>query len=164
MKLTLFTDYAIRMALYLAANPDRLCSIGEIASTYAISQNHLMKVASQLAHLGYVESVRGRGGGLRLGRSPEHINIGQLVRDTEDSLQLVDCGSCSLASACGMTGVLKEALQAFLGVLDRYTLADLAIKPRDFSALFGGHPAQSVFDGPASLTAQPPPRARKSAI
>jgi Rrf2 family transcriptional regulator, nitric oxide-sensitive transcriptional repressor len=136
MKLTLFTDYAIRTMLYLTANADRRCSIGEIARAYGISQNHLMKVANQLANLGYVDSVRGRTGGLRLGRPADQITVGQLVRDTEDGLQLVDCSSCALALACGMTGVLREAMAAFLGVLDRYTLADLAIRRRDFAALF----------------------------
>lgn len=135
MKLTLFTDYAIRTMLYLTANSDRRCSIAEIARAYGISQNHLMKVANQLANLGYIDSVRGRTGGLRLGRPAEAITVGELVRDTEDGLQLVDCSSCALALACGMSGVLREAMAAFLGVLDRYTLADLAIKRRDFVAL-----------------------------
>jgi Rrf2 family nitric oxide-sensitive transcriptional repressor len=135
MKLTLFTDYSMRVLLYLATRPERLCSISEVAQAYGISQNHLMKVVSQLARQGYVESIRGRAGGIRLGRRPEDINLGLLVRQTEDGFDLVDCGSCILAPACGLTGILKEALVAFLDVLDRYTLVDL-LNRQDLSFLF----------------------------
>lgn len=128
MKLTLFTDYSIRVLLYLATRPDRRCSIAEIAQAYRISQNHLMKVVNDLARSGYIESVRGRGGGIRLGQPPEEINIGTLVRHTEEGFDLVDCPSCVIAPACGVTGVLKEAVSAFLDVLDRYSLADLTQK------------------------------------
>jgi len=129
MKLTLFTDYSIRVLLYLGAEPDRLCSIGEIAQAYDVSQNHLMKVVSKLANEGYVESVRGRFGGIRLGKAPEAINLGAVVRQTEDGFNLADCSGCAVAPACGVTGVLGEALGAFLAVLDRYTLADM-LTPR----------------------------------
>ena len=125
MKLTLFTDYSVRVLLYLGAHPGRLCSIAEVAQGYRISQNHLMKVVNQLARQGYVESVRGRSGGIRLGRAPEEINLGALVRETEDGFDLVDCGQCVVAPACGVTGVLNEALRAFFAVLDRHTLADM---------------------------------------
>ena len=125
MKLTLFTDYSIRVLLYLGARPERLCSIGEVAQAYGVSQNHLMKVVNRLAREGYVESARGRSGGIRLGRAPEEINLGALVRATEDGFELVDCGGCVVAPACGVTGVLGEALAAFLAVLDRYTLAEM---------------------------------------
>lgn len=129
MRLTLFTDYSVRVLLYLGAHPGRLCSIAEVAQGYGISQNHLMKVVNQLVRQGYVESVRGRSGGIRLGRPPEAINLGAVVRDTEDGFELVDCGGCRVAPACGVTGVLGEALAAFLAVLDRYTLADM-LTPR----------------------------------
>ena len=99
MKLTLFTDYSMRVLLYLGARTERLCSIAEIAQAYRISQNHLMKVVNQLARQGYVQSVRGRSGGIRLGRPPQDINLGALVRDTEEGLVLVDCGSCVVARA-----------------------------------------------------------------
>lgn len=138
MKLTLFTDYSMRVLLYLAARSDRLCSIAEVAGAYRISQNHLMKVVNELARSGYVESVRGRFGGIRLGKPPEEINVGELIRHTEDGFDLVDCGSCVIAPACGMTGVLNEALSAFLAVLDRYTLADLMTNPQDLKRLLGG--------------------------
>ena len=125
MKLTLFTDYAVRVLLYVGTRPERLCSIGEIADGYRVSRNHLMKVVNQLSRQGYVESVRGRSGGIRLGRAPEEINLGALIRATEDGFELVDCGRCLVAPACGVTSVLSEALGAFLAVLDRYTLADM---------------------------------------
>lgn len=128
MKLTLFTDYSMRVLLHLGAQPERLCSIAEVARAYGISQNHLMKVVNELARSGYVETVRGRFGGIRLGRAPEDINIGALVRHTEDGFDLVDCGSCVIAPACGLTGVLKEALSAFLGVLDRYTWGNRGVR------------------------------------
>ncbi|WP_062342550.1 Rrf2 family transcriptional regulator [Novosphingobium sp. CCH12-A3] len=149
MKLTLFTDYSMRVLLYLGARPDRLCSIGEVAQAYGISQNHLMKVVNQLARSGDVESVRGRSGGIRLGRPPEEINIGALIRQTEDGFDLVDCGGCVVAPACGLTGVLKEALVAFLAVLDRYTLADLLTKRRDLASLFERNAADR-FETPAA--------------
>ncbi|WOK38107.1 Rrf2 family transcriptional regulator [Sphingomonas sp. C3-2] len=136
MRLTLFTDYSMRVLLYLGARPDRLCSIAEIARGYAISQNHLMKVVNELVRSGYVESVRGRSGGVRLALAPETINIGAVVRHTEDGFDLVDCGGCTIAPACGLTGILREAVGAFLGVLDRYTLADLLGRRADIAQLF----------------------------
>lgn len=136
MKLTLFTDYSMRVLLYLGAHPERLCSIAEVARAYNISQNHLMKVVNDLAKAGYIESVRGRGGGIRLGKSADAINVGALIRHTEEGFDLVDCGTCVIAPACGMTGVLKEAVRAFLAVLDQYTIADLMAKREDFAAWF----------------------------
>lgn len=130
MKLTLYTDYSMRVLLYLGANSGRLSSIAEVAQAYGISQNHLMKVVNGLARAGYIESVRGRGGGIRLGKAPEDINMGVLVRYTEEGFDLVDCGSCVIAPACGMTAVLREAVSAFLSVLDGYTLADIMAKQR----------------------------------
>jgi len=135
MKLTLFTDYAVRVLLYLGARPERLCSIAEVARAYRVSQNHLMKVVNQLARQGYVESVRGRSGGIRLGRTPDAINLGALIRATEDGFELVDCGRCVAAPACGVTSVLGEALAAFLAVLDRYTLADMLGRRQDLRLL-----------------------------
>ncbi len=143
MKLTLFTDYAVRVLLYLGARPERLCSIAEVAQAYRVSQNHLMKVVNKLARGGYVESVRGRGGGIRLGRPAEAINLGALVRATEDDFQLVDCGRCVVAPACGITGVLGEALAAFLAVLDRYTLADMLTSRLKLAELLLAEPAAS---------------------
>ena len=131
MRLTRYTDYALRVLMHLAAKPDRLSSIGEIARSYAISQNHLMKVVHDLRKEGFVAAVRGRSGGIRLARPAEEIRIGDVVRHSEDGFDLVDCGACVLAPACGLTSVLHEALAAFLKVLDGYTLADMVEGRRD---------------------------------
>lgn len=125
MRLTRFSDYAVRVMLFLAAHPDRLCSIAEIATAYDISQNHLMKVVSDLAGSGYIQSLRGRSGGIRLARPAGEINIGKLIRHTEGQIDLVGCAECKLAGACHLPGPLDLALQAFFGVLERYTLADV---------------------------------------
>jgi len=125
MRLTRFSDYAVRVMLYLATHPDRLCSIGEVAKAYDISQNHLMKVVSDLAAHGYVQALRGRNGGLRLARRAAEINIGRLIRHTEGEIDLVGCGTCKLAGACQLPGPLDLALDAFFAVLERYTLADV---------------------------------------
>ena len=136
MRLTRYTDYALRVLLYLGARPDRLSSIGEIARAYDISQNHLMKVVNDLANAGYVASVRGRSGGIRLGRAPDEINIGAVVRHTEDGFEVVDCSTCVIAPVCGLTRVLDDAVRAFLAVLDSYTLADLMVRRADLGAIF----------------------------
>ncbi|MBR2813939.1 MAG: Rrf2 family transcriptional regulator [Reyranella sp.] len=136
MRLTRYTDYAMRVLLYLGAQPDKVCSISEIARAYGISQNHLMKVAHDLGKAGYVEGVRGRLGGIRLARPADQINVGDVVRRTEEGFELVECGSCVIAPACGLTGALDEALAAFMAVLDRYTLADLLKKRSKLMRLF----------------------------
>lgn len=136
MRLTRYTDYAMRVLLYLGARPDALCSISEIARTYGISQNHLMKVVHDLGKAGYVTSVRGRTGGIVLGRPAESINVGEVVRHAEDGFNLVDCPDCIIASACGLNVALAEALAAFMAVLDSYTLADLLAKRVNIASLF----------------------------
>jgi Rrf2 family nitric oxide-sensitive transcriptional repressor len=131
MRLTRYTDYALRVLMHLAARPDQLSSIGEIARAYGISHNHLMKVVHDLRKEGFVESVRGRSGGMRLARAPADINIGEVVRHTEEGFDLVECGSCIIAPACALTGVLNEALNGFMAVLDRHTLGDLVTNRAD---------------------------------
>jgi Rrf2 family nitric oxide-sensitive transcriptional repressor len=125
MRLTRYSDYALRVLMHLAAKPDRLASIGEIARTYRISHNHLMKVVHDLRKTGYVGATRGRTGGIRLARPASEITVGEVIRHTEGGFDLVDCGSCVIAPACALTGALHEALAAFMAVLDGYTLADL---------------------------------------
>lgn len=137
MRLTLHTDFALRLLMLLAIEPDTLHTIEEVARRYGISRNHLMKVAQTLVQAGFLQSVRGRGGGLRLSRPANHINLGAVVRATEDSLALVECfdrasNTCIVAPACGLRGPLEDALGAFLAVLDRYSLADLVAKPATF--------------------------------
>ena len=136
MRLTRYSDYAIRVLLYLGSQPDdRLCSIGDIARSYGISQNHLMKVVNDLVRAGYLESVRGRSGGIRLARAAAQINVGGVIGHTEGGFDLVDCGSCVIAPACGLTGALHEALAAFMAVLDGYTLEGLLARKMDLRAL-----------------------------
>ena len=133
MRLTLYTDYALRTLLYLAVHTDRRVSIREVAQTYGISENHLVKIIHHLGRGGFVHTQRGRGGGLTLGRPPEEICVGDVVRHTEEDMALVGCMSCSgdgpvpclLSGGCHLRGVLGSALDAFMGVLDKPTPADL---------------------------------------
>lgn len=136
MRLTRYTDFAMRVLIYLGTREDRLCSISEISRAYGVSQNHLMKVVQDLGRAGYVTSARGRLGGIRLARPPAEINIGAVIRHTEEGFDLVDCGGCLIAPACGLTGVLAEAIVAFLAVLDRHTLADVLAKRGELFRLF----------------------------
>lgn len=124
MRLTRYSDYAVRAMMYLAHSDGRLSSIGEIARAYAISQNHLMKVVHDLGKGGFVATVRGRNGGIRLARPPEDINLGEVIRFAEQEFQLAECDACLIACACGLTGIFDEAIGAFLRVLDGYTLVD----------------------------------------
>jgi Rrf2 family nitric oxide-sensitive transcriptional repressor len=120
--------------IYLALEPERLATIEEIARRYGISRAHLTKVVHQLGLRGYVETLRGRRGGLRLARRPEAIRVGSVVRESEESLALVECfeagSECAIEPACALRGALHEALDAFLAVLDHYTLADLVARRR----------------------------------
>ena len=129
MRLTTMTDYALRMLMYVAQHPDRLCTIAEVASAHAISETHLMKVTQVLGQRGWLETVRGKGGGIRLGRAPADINVGAVVRDVEPDFYLVECmgvdDHCRLSRGCRLTGVINGALENFLDHLDGYTLADL---------------------------------------
>lgn len=136
MRLTRYTDYALRVLIYLGARPDALCSIAEISRAYDISQNHLMKVVNDLVNAGYLASARGRFGGIKLARPAVEIKVGAVIRHTEDGFDLVDCGECIIAPACGLTGAFRQALAAFLNVLDGYTLADLITKPAELGMLF----------------------------
>ena len=125
MKLTRYTDYAMRVLIHLAAKPDRLASIGEMSRAYGISHNHLMKVVHDLRTAGYLNSVRGRAGGVMLGKPASEIRVGDVVRYTEGGSEMVDCASCVISPMCTLNGVFQSALGAFNDVLDRYTLADL---------------------------------------
>src|SRR5262245_18757361 len=131
MKLTSYTDYALRVMIHLGTHNQRLVAIAEIARAYDISQNNLMKIVQDLGQAGFVETIRGRNGGIRLARPPSEINIGALVRHTEGSFLLADCPNCMISPACRLTGIFAEAVQAFLLVLDRYTVADLLTRRRD---------------------------------
>jgi Rrf2 family nitric oxide-sensitive transcriptional repressor len=130
MQLTRFTDYALRALVYLGAHRERLSTISEIAAFYDISEAHLMKIVHRLATAGYIETLRGKGGGMRLSREPHLINLGDVVRDTEDNMNIVECfdptrQSCPLLPACTLKSVLTEARRNFIATLDRYTLKDV---------------------------------------
>ncbi len=156
MRLTLYSDYAMRVLVYLGTHADRLCSIAEIARGYGISQNHLMKVVNDLSRAGYVESVRGRFGGIRLARPAETLNVGEIIRHTEEGFDLVDCPNCVIAPACGLSKVLCEAVGAFLQVLDRYTLADLIGRRAALARIFA-IPVAEANTGPSARRPAPPP-------
>jgi Rrf2 family transcriptional regulator, nitric oxide-sensitive transcriptional repressor len=129
MRLTTFSDYSIRVIMYLGIQPGELVKISDIANAYNISENHLTKVVHQLAQKNYIETVRGKGGGLRLVRDPKTINIGELIRETEGDAGFLPCldteGACCIQSTCKLMGILREAQVALYAVLDKYTLADL---------------------------------------
>jgi Rrf2 family transcriptional regulator, nitric oxide-sensitive transcriptional repressor len=140
MKLSTFTDYSLRMLMYLAAEPQRRATIAEIATAFGISEHHLGKVAQGLGRDGWLANVRGHGGGLALAMAPQQIGIGQVVRRTEGADLPAACFAddsepCAIGAVCRLRGMLDEAVQAFYGVLDRYTLADLARNPRALSRL-----------------------------
>jgi len=134
MRLSTFSDYSLRVLMYLGVQPDRLATIAEIAAVYEISENHLMKVVHQLGRSGYIETVRGKGGGMRLAKAPPDIVLGDVIRQTESDFALVECfgddSCCRIQSACRLHAVLDEALNALFLVLDGYTLADLLEKPQ----------------------------------
>ena len=135
MHLTVFSDYTLRVLMYLALDRTRLATIPEIAAAYGISENHLMKVAHQLARAGIVESVRGKGGGIRLARAPEEIRLGEIVRASEGNAPIVECLSgdpkaCRITSTCRLKGILADAFEALYDSLDEHTLADLVARPR----------------------------------
>jgi len=123
------TDLSMRLLMYVAQRPDRLCTISEIAQAYGISEPHLMKITHLLGQRGWLLTVRGKNGGMRLARAPEDINLGAVVRDTEPDLNLVEClaadNSCILSGRCHLTGIVEGALQCFLRHFDQFTLADL---------------------------------------
>jgi Rrf2 family transcriptional regulator, nitric oxide-sensitive transcriptional repressor len=133
MRLTLWTDYALRTLIYVGAKAERLSTIAEIAESFDISKAHLMKVVNKLAQQGYIQTVRGKGGGIRLGRTAGQIGIGSVVRDTEEELAVMGClsrsGFCRIERCCVLRGALRKATLAFLESLDDYTLADL-LAPR----------------------------------
>jgi Rrf2 family nitric oxide-sensitive transcriptional repressor len=134
MRLTQFSDYALRTLLFLGAQDRSVVSVAEIARAYGISYHHLVKVAGMLVDLGVVEAVRGRRGGLRLAKPPADINVGWVVRRTEPDFHLVECfdaatDTCPITPACGLKHVLADAQKSFLAVLDRVTIGDLLAQP-----------------------------------
>ena len=149
MRLTLHTDFALRLLMLLALEPDELHTIAEVARRYSISRNHLVKVAQTLIQAGFVESVRGRSGGLKLAKKPAEIVLGAVVRATEDNFALVECfdrkrNCCVVMPACGLRRPLEQAVAAFLSTLDGYTLADAVQNPGRMTRM-----RRLLEDGPA---------------
>ncbi len=133
MRLSFYSDYSLRLLMYLAVRQGALITIQEVADVYRISKNHLTKVAYDLGRAGFLETVRGRKGGIRLAKKPAEIGLGELLRVTETDLGPVECfnaktNSCILAGPCRLKGILAGAFSAYFEVLDRYTLADLTDK------------------------------------
>ena len=133
MRLTAYTDYSLRTLIFLAMHRDNLATIQEIADAHGIAKNHLTKCVHRLGTLGYITTVRGRNGGLRLGREPDNINIGEVVRHTESDFYMAPCfdqasAGCLYSSACALKGVLGKATAAYLEVLDAVTLEQMVLK------------------------------------
>lgn len=127
MQLTRHTDYSLRVLMYLAVNPGRMVTISEISESYDISRNHLMKVVHELGQLGYLKTFRGKQGGIQLAHTLDAISVGEVVRQMEENLDIIDCNAphCPIQTACILRGALDDARDAFLSVLDEYTLKDL---------------------------------------
>ena len=144
MRLSVFSDYSLRVLIYLGVQKDRLATISEIAAFYEISENHLMKVVHQLGAVGYIETVRGKGGGIRLGQEPKNISLGDVIRNTETDLALAECFTetsvCRIQAACMLKVILDEALTGMLCVLDKYTLDDIIVKPNNLIRFMSKRP------------------------
>lgn len=135
MRLTRFTDYALRTLIYVGVRSPHLCSIQQVAERYNVPQSHLTKIVHELGRKGYLETVRGRGGGMRLGREANQINLGQVVRDLEPDFNIVECfgpakDNCCIEPVCSLGPILEEALEQFFKVLDKHTLEDLLASKR----------------------------------
>lgn len=150
MRLTTFSDYALRVLMYAGAARERLITIEETAKVYNISRAHLMKVVNILTRTGFLKGVRGRSGGFTLARPPEEINLGEVVRATEPDFALVECfatgNQCVISGGCRLPKVLNEALAAFVSTLDGYTLADVLLNPSDYHE--ARPPSPEVLRGP----------------
>lgn len=179
MRLTLFTDYSLRVLMVLATRTEALVTIADLAGAFDISQAHLMKVTHMLGKSGWVETVRGRNGGMRLSQPPSQLKLGTVIRRLETDFAVVECfgdnNRCVLTGGCELAAVLARAMQAFLGELDRYSLADVA---NGSSALMGlplwqavtwekqaARPSIEVTPGLAqALLSEPPTRTRKRSV
>ncbi|KAB2885749.1 MAG: Rrf2 family transcriptional regulator [Albidovulum sp.] len=143
MRLTMMSDYALRVLLFAAAHPERLVTIDETQETFGMSRGHLMKIVGVLAGAGILRSQRGRAGGFTLGRSPAEIRLGDVLRMTEPDFEMVECFSpasaCNIAPVCRLPVIVSEALGAFMAVMDRHSLAELLIRPQDFGAVAPRH-------------------------
>ncbi|MBL0373989.1 Rrf2 family transcriptional regulator [Rhizobium sp. KVB221] len=141
MQLTTFTDYGLRILMYLAAQPERQCSVREIADHYGISRNHLVKVAHRLSKLGFIESTKGKGGGIRLADKPASMRLGDIVLKLEPNMHIVECfdkttNCCRVTAICRAKDFFRQANQAFIDVLNRYSLRDTIVSGKSFLEAF----------------------------
>lgn len=143
MRLTLHSDYSLRVLMYLVVFPERLATAEQIAAAYDISHHHITKVVQRLARLGFVKTMRGRKGGIRLAMPPDEISVGAVVRATEEDFDLVECfrskTACRITPVCRLQGALHDALDAYLGVLDAWTLAEIATNKSGLARHLGAH-------------------------
>ena len=169
MRLAEFTDYSLRVLMYCAAHPQERVTINALAQGYGVSKNHLMKVVNALARQGWLETTRGRGGGLRLLQEPHSIRVGDVVRATETDFRMAECfdagsNQCTLTPSCRLRGLLDQALQAYLRELDGATLADIARPLPGRSPLSRSTPSRSALShSPPSRAQVIMPRSRKAA-
>ncbi len=141
MQLTLYTDYSFRVLLYLGVNRDRLCTIAEISERCSATQNHLVKVVHNLGREGYIQTMRGRTGGIRLKKAPEEITLTEIIRCTEVNLDIAEClrenNTCSISEVCTLKSIFDQAQTSFISTLDRYTLANLLENKEQLTFIFG---------------------------
>lgn len=159
MKLTVFTDYSLRVLIYVASRPDRRATIAEIADALGVSESHLTKVVHFLGKEGWLDTLRGKGGGVALGRPGVTLGVGKVVRATEGAAVVAECfdtagGTCSLAQVCRLRGVLSEAVDAFYSVLDRYSLADLVANREALAPILFVEPSAVKTGSPSVPTIQ----------
>lgn len=148
MQLTLYSDYSLRVLIFLATVDKETSTISEIAERYGISRNHLVKVAHNLGKLGYVKTTRGRTGGISLAKDKSKVRLGSVVRDVEPNFSLVECftpekSTCPIQGVCGLRSALREAQDAFFAVLDSYTLSDLVMNRDAIARELGLMPHQA---------------------
>ncbi|PGS47474.1 Rrf2 family transcriptional regulator [Bacillus sp. AFS041924] len=147
MRLTTYSDYSLRVLIYLSSEPrEKLVNIKDIAEAYDISKNHLMKIIYNLGKMGYIETIRGRNGGIRLAKSPSEINIGEIIRKTEEDFNIVECfehgNTCVITPVCSLKHIFNQALDQFLRVLDQYTLDDIVKNNAMFKDYFSINPKE----------------------
>lgn len=155
MRMTLHTDYALRMLIYLAIHDSNPSTVHDVAESYGISRNHLLKIVLKLRYMGLIATARGRSGGIRLAVPPQEVNVGAVVRDLGDDFPVVECmkaggGVCVLSPICRLKGIVREAIGAYLSVFDKYTLADLVANREELVNVLDAYKLVSSSDSRAA--------------
>ncbi|MDF3836552.1 Rrf2 family transcriptional regulator [Cupriavidus basilensis] len=168
MRLTDYTDYSLRTLIYVAVHPGELVTIQRVADAFGIPKNHLIKIVQKLGQAGFLHTVRGRAGGIELGRPAAGINVGEVIRTMESDFHLVECfqgddNHCIITRVCGLRGVLSAALRAYFEVLDAYTLQDLVEKPAALNRALGQGEAASLAGIPVKGMVRKAHPSRKTA-